>query len=90
MPEKVKCESPHIRSLLVVCSATVSSLDVHPTLAALAGAKVPTGLDGKDAGPVLFGNGTESSPHDVLFLYASSECGSKPEDGPAAARYLPF
>merc|ERR1719160_1114722 len=62
-------------------SATVSSLDVHPTLAALAGAKVPTGLDGKDAGPVILGTGSDSSPHDVLFLYASSGCARHSKDG---------
>ncbi|XP_025967228.2 arylsulfatase A isoform X1 [Dromaius novaehollandiae] len=45
-----------------------STLDILPTLAALAGATLPrTALDGYDLSPVLFGSG--KSPRQTMFFY---------------------
>jgi arylsulfatase A-like enzyme len=51
-----------------VCSAVASTLDVFPTLLALARVPVPGGLelDGRDASPLLFQTGTRS---DAPFLF---------------------
>ncbi len=51
-------------------SQMVNAMDFLPTLAAAAGAEVPEdrAIDGKDIGPVLFGNEPES-PHDAFFYY---------------------
>jgi arylsulfatase A-like enzyme len=51
-----------------VCSAVASTLDVFPTLLALARVPVPGGLelDGRDASPLLFQTGTRS---DTPFLF---------------------
>ena len=44
-----------------------STVDVYPTLAALAGIKPPTGIDGLDYSPLLTGKST-ASPRDYVFL----------------------
>ena len=48
----------------------VASIDVLPTLAALAGAPLPAlPIDGRDIGPLLRGDPGARSPHDALFFY---------------------
>lgn len=51
--------------------AMAISLDVLPTFAALAGGKVPTDrvIDGKDIRPLLFGDGSEPTPHLAYYYY---------------------
>ena len=48
-------------------SKPVSSLDIFPTVTALAGIKPPAGLDGVNLTPYLKGVNT-ASPHDALFF----------------------
>ena len=49
--------------------APVAHIDVMPTLAAAAGARLPVGveIDGRDMLPVATGTGTISHPNDALF-----------------------
>jgi arylsulfatase A-like enzyme len=51
--------------------AVTGMIDVLPTLATLAGAKLPEGrtLDGRDVSPLLLGKPGAESPHEALFLY---------------------
>ncbi|XP_074759739.1 arylsulfatase A isoform X1 [Athene noctua] len=59
-----------------------STLDILPTLAALAGAALPrVALDGYDLSPVLFGSG--KSPRRTMFFYPPSP---DPLHGPFAVR----
>lgn len=61
----------------------VSSLDILPTMSALAGVALPSDriYDGRDMSNVLFDQGP--SKHEVLFFYG----GATPVDqGPSAAR----
>ena len=53
----------------VETDAIVSSIDVHPSLAKLVGAKLTTerAIDGKDSLDVLLGKPNATSPHGVLF-----------------------
>jgi arylsulfatase A-like enzyme len=50
-----------------VCAEMISALDVLPTLAALAGAPVPAGLDGLDVSAVLRGAPGARSPRTTLY-----------------------
>ncbi|MDR3621464.1 MAG: sulfatase [Paludisphaera borealis] len=52
-----------------VCREPASTIDVLPTIAALAGARLPDRpIDGKDIRPLLFGEPGARSPHDALFF----------------------
>ncbi|XP_030327995.1 arylsulfatase A isoform X2 [Strigops habroptila] len=60
-----------------------STLDILPTLTALAGAALPkVALDGYDLSPVLFGSG--KSPRQTMFFYPPS---ADPLHGPFAVRF---
>lgn len=66
-------------------SEVVSSLDLVPTLSALAGVALPSDrvFDGKDMSHILLDNtGTAKSLHDFLFFY-----GGCSQDGPSAVRH---
>ena len=56
------------------CDATISEMDVLPTLVKLAGGKVPTDrkIDGKDIWPLLAGQSKES-PHEALFYFNGNQ-----------------
>ncbi|MFO0799134.1 MAG: sulfatase [Gemmataceae bacterium] len=57
-----------------VCDEPVMTIDLLPTLVRLAGAKSPTlPIDGKDVGPILFGERDARSPHAAYFFYAGDE-----------------
>ena len=46
-----------------------TAMDLHPTFAALAGAKMPTDrvIDGKDVAPIILGKSDAKTPHDRFF-----------------------
>lgn len=52
-----------------VCDEPAMTIDVAPTVARLIGADAPPGLDGRDIGPLLFGEPGATSPHEALFFY---------------------
>lgn len=54
-----------------VCSELTSAMDLCPTLAALAGAEMPTDrvIDGKDIRPLIVGEAGAESPYDAFFYY---------------------
>jgi len=53
------------------CTEFAASIDLLPTVAALAGADLPERkIDGKDIRPVLFGEPGAASPHDVFYYFA--------------------
>jgi arylsulfatase A len=55
-----------------VCREPASTLDVLPTLAALAGAKLPDHkIDGKNIWPLISGQDGAKSPHEAFFYYQS-------------------
>ncbi len=56
------------------CDATVSEMDVLPTVVKLAGGEVPTNrkIDGKDVWPLLAGRSKES-PHQAFFYFNSNQ-----------------
>lgn len=57
-----------------VCDELVISTDLLPTLAKLAGAKLPDRkIDGLDVWPVLSGEPGAKSPHDVFYYYVGGE-----------------
>lgn len=57
-----------------VVSAPVELLDMYPTLVALSGNVVPSGLEGKDLTPFLTGKKTPSSPaSSIVFHYDSTK-----------------
>jgi arylsulfatase A-like enzyme len=57
-----------------VCDEPVMTIDLLPTLVRLAGAKPPTlPIDGKDIGPILFGERDARSPQAAYFFYAGDE-----------------
>lgn len=53
----------------------VTSMDIYPTLAALSGAKPPSGftLDGRDISDILFGVPDASSPHSYFYYYSLTQ-----------------
>jgi arylsulfatase A len=55
-----------------VVDTRVMSFDVFPTLARLAGAKLPADhpIDGRDIWPWISGRRTSGEPHDVLYFYS--------------------
>ncbi len=53
-----------------VCREPVSTMDVLPTIAGLAGASLPAHrIDGKDIWPVIAGEPGAQSPHEAFFYY---------------------
>ena len=54
-----------------VCREMVTLMDLYPSLARLAGAKVPTDriIDGRDVRPLMFGEPNATSPHKAFFYY---------------------
>jgi ribose/xylose/arabinose/galactoside ABC-type transport system permease subunit len=57
-----------------VCDELLTSMDVLPTFAALAGAKVPDGrvIDGRDILPLLKGQPGAKTPHEMFFYYGQN------------------
>lgn len=56
----------------LVCKEAASAMDILPTLAKLAKAKLPTyRIDGKDIWPLMSGEPGAKSPHEALFYYNS-------------------
>jgi arylsulfatase A-like enzyme len=55
--------------------ALVTSMDLFPTLVALAGARLPVGvkLDGKDIGSILFDGPGAKSPHSNFYYYSLTQ-----------------
>jgi arylsulfatase A len=54
----------------IVCREPAMTIDVLPTVAALAGAELPGHkIDGKDIWPLLSGKPDARSPHDALYFY---------------------
>jgi arylsulfatase A len=50
------------------------TIDLLPTIARITGAKLPPGkIDGKDIGPLLFGEAGAKSPHEAYFFYWNNE-----------------
>merc|ERR1719511_150189 len=70
-----------------VSNALVSSFDFFPTIAAVAGASLPTDrlYDGVDISPLLLGD-SPTGGHDTLFHPAALPCGDFPNGGIAAVR----
>jgi arylsulfatase A-like enzyme len=58
-----------------VCRQPAMTIDVLPTVAALAGAALPTDriIDGKDIRPLLEKPETAATPHEVLYFYWLTE-----------------
>jgi arylsulfatase A-like enzyme len=57
-----------------VCREPVMTIDVLPTLAGLAGAKLPEHkIDGKDVWPLLSGQKGARSPHEAYYFYWGRE-----------------
>ncbi len=53
---------------------TVTTMDILPTFAALAGADAPVGrIDGHDVSSILRGSTSEASPYDAFFYYRGYE-----------------
>ncbi len=54
-----------------ICREACGTIDLLPTLARLAGAKVPADrvIDGKDIWPLISGKPGAKSPHDAFFYY---------------------
>ncbi len=57
-----------------VCAEVAGTIDMLPTIAALAGAKVPTDriIDGKDIWPLMSGESGAKSPHEAYYYYRGS------------------
>ena len=54
-----------------VCDELTTMMDLLPTLAKLIGTELPTDrtIDGRDIGPLVFGDGTARSPHEFFYFY---------------------
>jgi arylsulfatase A-like enzyme len=57
-----------------VCREVATQMDLLPTIAALAGAELPTDrvIDGKDIGPLMRGASGATSPHESFFYYSGN------------------
>lgn len=56
------------------CSEPCGTIDLLPTVAALAGAELPkNAIDGKDISPLLFGEAGAKSPREAFFYYWGNE-----------------
>jgi arylsulfatase A len=54
----------------IVCNEPASTMDILPTIAKLAGAKLPAHrIDGKDIWPLMTGVPGAKSPHEAFFYY---------------------
>ena len=53
------------------CDEVAATIDLLPTFAALAGARLPDGrlLDGRDIRPLIFAEAGARSPHEALYYY---------------------
>jgi arylsulfatase A-like enzyme len=57
-----------------VCRQPVMTIDLLPTLAALAGAELPAPpIDGRDVWPLITGQGGARHPHEAYFFYWARE-----------------
>lgn len=57
-----------------VCDEPFMSIDLLPTITELVGGRSPARpIDGRNVGPLLFGEPGAKSPHEALFFYAGSE-----------------
>jgi arylsulfatase A-like enzyme len=53
-----------------VCREPAMTIDVLPTVAAIVGAPLPARtIDGRDIGPLIFGEPGAKSPHEALYFY---------------------
>lgn len=54
-----------------VCDQIAVTIDLYPTFARLAGAKLPTNriIDGKDIWPLMHGDENAKTPHEAFFYY---------------------
>jgi arylsulfatase A-like enzyme len=54
------------------CGEVACTLDLLPTVAALAGAKLPAGrtIDGADIGPLMTGQAGAKTPHEAFYYYS--------------------
>ncbi len=53
-----------------VCDELASTIDIVPTVAALIGAELPSHpIDGRDIGPLMFGEPGAQSPHEAFYCY---------------------
>ncbi len=58
------------------CGEVAATIDLLPTFAALAGAPVPPGLDGKDIRPLVEGRAGAKTPHEAYFYATGAvRCG---------------
>ncbi len=57
------------------CSEMATTMDLLPTIAALAGTKAPTDriVDGKDIRPLMMGEPGAASPHEAFYYYRADE-----------------
>jgi arylsulfatase A-like enzyme len=59
-----------------VCGEVAATIDILPTFAALAGAPVPPGLDGKDIRPLIAGEAGAKTPHaEYFYAKGAVRCG---------------
>lgn len=57
-----------------VCDQVASTIDILPTLARLAGAKLPdAAIDGKDIFPLISGQASAKSPHEGYYFYRGTK-----------------
>ena len=57
-----------------VCSEVAGTIDMLPTIASLAGAKLPDRvIDGKDIWPLMTGQAGAKSPHEAYYYYRSGK-----------------
>ncbi|MHC4156332.1 MAG: sulfatase family protein [Planctomycetota bacterium] len=52
------------------CDELTATIDILPTIAALAGAELPETVDGKDISPLMLGRSGAKSPHEVYYYFA--------------------